>query len=167
MWYVFYPQELISCTWKCAKKRRFVCVFVVYQMSISPIFHLMGFIVVYLDVRPVLNVRHKISCKSEIYQKQKVKNSKNVEKYCGSSRSIVIQNIEKLQNISWKNISKSEKYEGNLRIWEQIQDLRYLKIEIQNRNLKKVGEKYQTNLKTKTQFFVKNVSGIPFAVLWW
>ena len=46
----------------------------------------------------------------------------NVEKYCVSFRSNTIKKkYWTLQKISRKNISKSE---GNLRIWEQIQDLR-------------------------------------------
>ena len=91
---------------------RCVCVFVVYQVSISQNVHVMG---VQSCLFSCPCVCHKIICQSEISQSKKSEKKTFVATYCRSSRSNAIKRYWKLQNISPKHISKSENMKE---IWE-------------------------------------------------
>ena len=80
-----------------------------------------------------------------------------MEKYCGSSRSSLIKKYWKLQNISHKNISKSENL---MEIWESASKSKIWDPRSENRDPKskpkyqKSWNKIQRILKTK---YINNI----------
>ena len=106
-----------------------MCVFILYQMPFSPQNHVIGvlsrlFRYMFVCMLVCMFVRHKISCKSEISREQ----IKNIFFKCRKVLRIISFKCDNKILKTSKNIPNKHfkiwKSEGNLRIREQIQDLR-------------------------------------------